>query len=208
MPSQSLHNQVAIITGASRGIGKAIAIRLAKDGASVVINYSSDSASAEEVVREIGEDRALAVKADVSKVAEIKRLVEETVQKWGKIDILVNSAGIMPMMDLANTTEETYDRTMAVNVKGPYFLTQVDLRHSLTIGSGQTYELRVKSYLVLYIRHRRLHRDTSILAIRRNKRRYRSNGQSARKRPRQTRDKRQRRVSRTYRYRFVPERQK
>jgi 3-oxoacyl-[acyl-carrier protein] reductase len=128
MPSQILHQHVAIITGASRGIGKAIAIRLAKDGASVVINYSSDSASADAVVKEIGEDRAIAVQADVSKVAEIKLLVEETVQKWGKIDILVNSAGIMPMMDLANTTEETYDRAMAVNVKGPYFLTQVDLR--------------------------------------------------------------------------------
>jgi 3-oxoacyl-[acyl-carrier protein] reductase len=85
-------------------------------------------ASADAVVKEIGEDRAIAVQADVSKVADIKLLVEETVQKWGKIDILVNSAGIMPMMDLANTTEETYDRAMAVNVKGPYFLTQVDLR--------------------------------------------------------------------------------
>jgi len=129
MPSQFLHKHVAIITGASRGIGKAIAIRLAKDGASVVINYSSDSASADAVVKEIGEDRAIAVQADVSKVAEIKLLVQETVQKWGKIDILVNSAGVMPMMDLANTTEETYDRTMAVNVKGPYFLTQEAVKH-------------------------------------------------------------------------------
>jgi 3-oxoacyl-[acyl-carrier protein] reductase len=120
----SLHDKVVLITGASRGIGKAIAVRLAKEGALVVINYSSDSAAADAVVKEIG-DHAIAIKADVSRVDEVNRLVEETVKKWGKIDVLINSAGIMPMMDLASSTEETYDKTFAVNVKGPYFLTQV-----------------------------------------------------------------------------------
>jgi 3-oxoacyl-[acyl-carrier protein] reductase len=121
----SLKGKVAVITGASRGIGKAIAQRLAKDGASVVINYSNNPTPAEELVNEIGADRAISVKADMSEVSEAKHLVKETVDKWGKIDILVNCAGILPMADLKGTTEETFDKAFAVNVKGPYFLTQV-----------------------------------------------------------------------------------
>jgi 3-oxoacyl-[acyl-carrier protein] reductase len=121
----SLRGQTALITGASRGIGKAIALRLARDGASVVINFSNDPTPAEELVKQIGEDRAIAIKADIAQVDEVKRLVNETVNKWGKIDILVNCAGILPMSDLKTTSEEAYDRTFAVNVKGPYFLTQV-----------------------------------------------------------------------------------
>ena len=108
-----------------KGIGKAIAVRLARDGASVVINFANDPVPADEVVNQIGKDRAVAVKADVSRIDEVKRLVKETVDKWEKIDILVNCAGIMPMSDLKNTSEEDFDRTFAINVKGPYFLTQV-----------------------------------------------------------------------------------
>lgn len=122
-----LEGKVAIITGASRGIGKAIAQRLARNGASIVINYSNNPAPAEALVKEIGPDRAISVKADVSETAELRRLIEETVDKWGKIDILVNCAGILPMTDLKGTTEETFDKTFAINVKGPYFLTQVSL---------------------------------------------------------------------------------
>jgi 3-oxoacyl-[acyl-carrier protein] reductase len=117
--------KVAIVTGASRGIGKSIALRLARDGTSVVVNYLSGKIRADEVVMEIGEDRAIAVQADISRVDDTKRLVKAAVDKWGKIDILVNSAGILPMADLKSTTEEEFDKTFALNVKGPYFLTQV-----------------------------------------------------------------------------------
>ena len=166
---------MAIITGASRGIGKAIAIRLARDGASVVINYSSDAASADAVVKEIGRDRAIAVKADVSRVKEVKQLVEETVQKWGKIDILVNSAGIMPMMDLASTTEESFDRTFAVNVKGPYFLTQVSnlsIAFANSLASGKTYELGFQGHIFLYNNQCRINCLTAISAIHSYQRRH------------------------------------
>lgn len=121
----SLAGKVAIVTGASKGIGKATALRLAKDGASVVINYSSDARSAEELVKTIGSDRALAVQANVGKIPEIEKLMKQTVDKFGKIDILIANAGVAPNKDLEQTTEEDFDMTMELNVKGPYFLCQV-----------------------------------------------------------------------------------
>ncbi|KAI4130842.1 MAG: hypothetical protein LQ338_001519 [Usnochroma carphineum] len=129
MSSSSLAGKVALITGASKGIGKATALRLAKDGASVVINYSSDASSAEELVKTIGSDRALAVQANVSTIPEIEKLVKQTVDRFGKIDIVIANAGVAPMKDLEHTTEEDFDMTMAVNVKGPYFLCQKAAPH-------------------------------------------------------------------------------
>ena len=132
MSSAPLAGKVALITGASKGIGKATALRLSKDGANVVIGYSSDANSAEELVKTIGHDRALAVKADVSVVTEMEKLVKQTVDKFGKIDILIPNAGVAPMKDLEQTTEEDFDFTMALNVKGPYFLCQVS-SHGLSL---------------------------------------------------------------------------
>ena len=126
MSSTPLTGKVALITGASKGIGQATALRLAKDGAYVVINYFSDPSSAEELVKTIGHDRALAVKANVSDLTEIEKLVKQAVDKFGKIDILIPNAGTAPMKDLEQTTEDDFDYTMALNVKGPYFLCQVN----------------------------------------------------------------------------------
>ncbi|KAI4225935.1 MAG: hypothetical protein L6R36_003555 [Xanthoria steineri] len=150
MASAPLAGKVALITGASKGIGKATALRLAKDGASVVIGYSSDPSSAEELVKTIGDDRALAVQANVSEVPEIEKLVKQAVDRFGKIDILIPNAGTAPMQDLEQTTEKDFDYTMALNVKGPYFLSQKAVPHmapgshivllstSLCINSGIT----------------------------------------------------------------------
>ncbi|KAL8928900.1 MAG: hypothetical protein Q9172_000738 [Xanthocarpia lactea] len=129
MSSATLTGKVALITGASKGIGKATALRLAKDGANVVINYLSNPSSAEELVETIGHDRALAVKANVSDVIEIEKLVKQAVDKFGKIDILIPNAGTAPMKDLEQTTEDDFDYTMALNVKGPYFLCQKAAPH-------------------------------------------------------------------------------
>ncbi|CAF9907271.1 hypothetical protein IMSHALPRED_005487 [Imshaugia aleurites] len=125
----SLAGKVALITGASKGIGKATALRLARDGASIVVNYASDAKSADTLVHSIGIHRALAVKADVSKVAEIEKMVKQAVDKFGKIDILVPCAGMLPMSPLESTTEELFDNIFALNVKGPYFLVQKAAPH-------------------------------------------------------------------------------
>ncbi len=138
MSTKPLAGKVALVTGGSKGIGRAISLRLAADGAKVVINYSSSSAAADEVVQQIGHEQAFPIKADVSNVAQITKLVDETVQKFGKIDILVACAGIMRLSELAGITEQDFDETFNLNVKGPLFLAQVShppshiLSHLLT----------------------------------------------------------------------------
>ncbi|OCK83375.1 putative oxidoreductase [Lepidopterella palustris CBS 459.81] len=127
--SLPLAGKIAIVTGGSKGIGAAIVRELASQGAKVIINFSSDAAPAEELASSIGASNALAVKADAGNIKGIENLVKQAVDKWGKIDILVANAGIMPMRDLERTTEEDFDRVMAVNVKGPYFLVQKSTPH-------------------------------------------------------------------------------
>ena len=121
----SLRGKVILITGASKGIGKATALRVAQDGASVVINYLTDAHSADELVKHIGADRSLAVQADASTVDGCEKLVKATVEKFFKIDVLIPNAGVLPMKDLEHTTEADFDTTFSLNVKGPYFLAQV-----------------------------------------------------------------------------------
>lgn len=108
-----------------QGIGKATALRAACEGARSVINYLSDAEAANALVEQIGSDRALAVQAYASKLSNLDRLVEEAVAKLGRIDILIPNAGILPMKDLANTSEAGFDKTFNLIAKGPYFLAQV-----------------------------------------------------------------------------------
>ncbi|KIA75808.1 short chain dehydrogenase [Aspergillus ustus] len=125
-----LSGKVALVTGASRGIGRATALALAKDGASVVVNYISSSTAAEEVVSEIGSDRAVAIQADVSKKTDITRLINETVARFGKIDILVLNAGLLWQKgDLLSIKEEDFDTLFAANVKGPLLTVQAAEPH-------------------------------------------------------------------------------
>ena len=112
----------AIITGASRGIGSAIAERLAKDGFSVVVNYSGSEGEASAVARKINASggRAIAVQADVSKPGDVVRLFDATEKEFGGVDVLVNNAGIMALSSLATTDDATFDRLIAVNLKGTF----------------------------------------------------------------------------------------
>ncbi len=121
----SLAGKVAIITGGSKGIGRATALRLAKDGASVVINYSSDDSAAESVVAEIGSKQCIAVKGDAGNLGSLQELVDTTIKHFSKIDIVVLNAGAMPMKTLEAVTEEDFDSLYALNVKGPLFLAKV-----------------------------------------------------------------------------------
>jgi len=124
--SNILKGKVALITGASRGIGRAIAERLSRDGAAVVVNYARNADAAGNVVAEIeaAGGQAFAVQADVGRVSEVVRLFDETIAHFGKLDILVNNAGIMCNKPISAVTEEEFDRVFAVNVKGTFFACQ------------------------------------------------------------------------------------
>lgn len=114
--------QVAIVTGASRGIGAAIARRLSTDGFAVVVNYASSSSEADALVAELNGagGRAVAVKADVSKAADVRRMFETAEQQLGKVDVLINNAGVIKPTPLADTSDELYDRTFDINVRGTF----------------------------------------------------------------------------------------
>lgn len=124
MVSLALTGKVALVTGGSKGIGRATALGLAKAGAQVVINYGRDTQAAEEVVKQIGEKQAFAVQADAGSVAGVQKIVKSTIDTFGKLDILIANAGVLPMKDLEHTAEKDFDKTFALNVKGPYFLVQ------------------------------------------------------------------------------------
>lgn len=122
----SLSGKVAIVTGSSSGIGRAIAERLAEDGAIVVVNYGMSAEKAHQVVTGIQAKggKAVAVQSDMSRVAEVRRLVVETVKQFGRLDILVNNAGRFIPKLLIETTEADFDQIIALNAKGPYFAMQ------------------------------------------------------------------------------------
>lgn len=124
-------NKVALVTGASRGIGQAIAEALAANGVNVVINYAHNKGFADEIVHRIRQNggQALAVQADVSNIADLQALFQATIEQFGHLDILVNNAGIMTTKPLEQITEQDFDREFAINVKGTYFACQLAARH-------------------------------------------------------------------------------
>ncbi len=123
-------NSVALITGASRGIGRAIALELSRLGFDLVINYTSNAEAAAQTQASAAQQnnkiRAEICRADISRANDRARLVDFTREKFGRLDLLVNNAGIAPTVraDILEASEESFDRLLGVNLKGPYFLTQ------------------------------------------------------------------------------------
>ena len=127
-----LAGKVAIVTGSSRGIGASIAKRLASDGASVVVNYFGSAGAAEEVVKSIhaeGHGKAVAIKADVSSIPASTKLIDETVQHFGKLDLLVLNAGLMNNGALDALDEKSFDDHFNINVKVPLFMVKEAAKH-------------------------------------------------------------------------------
>ncbi len=126
-----LEGKVALVTGGSQGIGQAIAIRLAQEGADVIIDYRSHPQGAEETKAKVEATgrKGLIVKADLGIVSDIRRMVAEGIQQFGKLDILVNNAGLEKNASFWEVTEEDYDNVLNVNLKGVFFATQAIVQH-------------------------------------------------------------------------------
>ena len=128
-----LEGRVAVVTGGSRGIGRAIALRLAQGGANVVVNYVSNEPAAQEVsasVRELGRE-CLLLRADVSKPAEVEEMMGAAIKRWGRLDILVNNAGIIRDTLLLRMSEDDWDAVVDTNLKGAFLCIRPALRQML-----------------------------------------------------------------------------
>ena len=134
----SLHGKVAIVTGGNSGIGKAVVLALAQAGANVVIDYVANPDATEDLEKQVAAlgDQAIGVEADVSDVSELQRLVDTTVAQFGRLDIMVNNAGIETRTSILDTTEHQYDRVMAINLKSAFFGTQVAAKQMIKQGGG------------------------------------------------------------------------
>jgi glucose 1-dehydrogenase len=137
-PIMDLKGKVAIVTGGNSGIGKAIVLGLAKQGAKLVIDFVSHPEATEELEKQIVAlgDQVIGVDADVSQLADLQMLVEATLKAFGRLDIMVNNAGIETRTSILETTESQYERVLAVNLKSAFFGTQLAARQMIKQGDG------------------------------------------------------------------------
>jgi glucose 1-dehydrogenase len=134
----SLKDKVAIVTGGNSGIGMAVVLELAKQGANIVIDYVAHpeaTTALEKQVEALG-DRAIGVQADVSRYADLQRLFQTAVAEFGRVDIMVNNAGIETRTSILDTTEEQYERVLSVNLKSAFFGTQLAAQQMIKQGGG------------------------------------------------------------------------
>ncbi len=134
----TLKGKVAIVTGGNSGIGKAVVLELAEQGANIVIDYVSDEQATtdlEEKVRALG-DQVIGVKADVSNVDDLRKLVDQAVDAFGRLDIMVNNAGIETRSSVLDTTVEQYEKVLDINLKSAFFGTQLAAKQMIKQGDG------------------------------------------------------------------------
>jgi glucose 1-dehydrogenase len=134
----SLKNKVAIVTGGNSGIGQAIVLELARQGANIVIDYMSHPEATEALEQQITAlgDQSIGVAADVSKLADLQKLVDAAVSRFGRVDIMVNNAGIETRTSVLDTTEDQYDKVMAINLKSAFFGIQIAAKQMIKQGDG------------------------------------------------------------------------
>ena len=134
----TLKGKVAIVTGGNSGIGKSVALGLAEAGANIVIDYVTNEQATEDLEQQIVAlgDKAIGVEADVSKVEDLERLVAAAVSAFGRLDIMVNNAGIETRTSILDTTEAQYDRVLAINLKSAFFGTQIAAKQMIAQGGG------------------------------------------------------------------------
>jgi glucose 1-dehydrogenase len=134
----TLEGKVAIVTGGNSGIGKAVVLGLAAAGANIVIDYVANEQATEDLERQVVAlgDRAIGVEADVSKVDDLERLIGSAVEAFGRIDIMVNNAGIETRTSILDTTEEQYDKVLAINLKSAFYGTQLAAKQMIAQGDG------------------------------------------------------------------------
>jgi glucose 1-dehydrogenase len=134
----TLKGKVAIVTGGNSGIGKAIALALAEAGANVSIDYVANPQATEDLEQQIIAlgDQAIGVDADVSKVSDLQKLIDTTVQEFGRVDIMVNNAGIETRTSVLDTTEAQYEKVLEINLKSAFFGTQIAAKQMIKQGDG------------------------------------------------------------------------
>ena len=134
----NLTGKVAIVTGGNSGIGKAIVLALAAEGANIVIDYVADEQATEELEQRVFAlgDQTIAVDADVSKIDDLSQLIQSAVEGFGRLDVMVNNAGIETRTSILDTTERDYDKVLAVNLKSAFFGTQLAAKQMIAQGGG------------------------------------------------------------------------
>jgi len=133
-----LKNKVAVVTGGNSGIGKAIVLELARQGANITIDYISHPEATDELEKQVASlgDRAIGVDADVSQIAELERLIAASVNAFGRLDIMVNNAGVETRTSVLDTSEEQYEKVLRINLKSAFFGTQLAAKQMIKQGGG------------------------------------------------------------------------